>query len=282
MTYYICHHGILGQKWGVMNGPPYPLSGSSHNASERKAGWQSSLKGGVKKAKQAVSDRVKKITSKKTGEKDTKEKEEKEEKETKEKKEKKTETKTQTKQEKTSQNTNKSGISDESINKLNLTDKQKKMIKTGAIAVGVAVAAVGAYELYKYSGITKKAAQAVNKKTTSEMAKAARDWMKNNQGASNYEYSKFSNSMFNKLKEANRSEYNDLVKTAWKNELGRQAQNVKSVFNAYDRSFKNMSKDVIEEYAAANNIRLNNTSIIQEGAEILEDVLEKIAKRKAA
>lgn len=27
MTYYISHHGIAGQKWGVRNGPPYPLAG---------------------------------------------------------------------------------------------------------------------------------------------------------------------------------------------------------------------------------------------------------------
>lgn len=28
MTYYISHHGIEGQRWGVRNGPPYPLSES--------------------------------------------------------------------------------------------------------------------------------------------------------------------------------------------------------------------------------------------------------------
>lgn len=38
------HHGILGMKWGVQNGPPYPLGAEDHNASERKAGWQNSLK----------------------------------------------------------------------------------------------------------------------------------------------------------------------------------------------------------------------------------------------
>lgn len=37
------HHGILGQKWGVRNGPPYPLGASDHSSSEKKAGWRSSL-----------------------------------------------------------------------------------------------------------------------------------------------------------------------------------------------------------------------------------------------
>lgn len=30
------HHGILGQKWGVMNGPPYPLGAGEHSPAERK------------------------------------------------------------------------------------------------------------------------------------------------------------------------------------------------------------------------------------------------------
>ena len=39
----ITHHGILGQKWGKRQGPPYPLDGSDHSAAEKKAGWKKSL-----------------------------------------------------------------------------------------------------------------------------------------------------------------------------------------------------------------------------------------------
>lgn len=37
------HHGILGQKWGVKNGPPYPLDEGDHSAAEKKAGWKESI-----------------------------------------------------------------------------------------------------------------------------------------------------------------------------------------------------------------------------------------------
>lgn len=37
------HHGILGQKWGQRNGPPYPLNPEDHSAREKKAGWRKSL-----------------------------------------------------------------------------------------------------------------------------------------------------------------------------------------------------------------------------------------------
>lgn len=30
MTDYLVHHGIKGQRWGVRNGPPYPLSSAKH------------------------------------------------------------------------------------------------------------------------------------------------------------------------------------------------------------------------------------------------------------
>ena len=33
----LSHHGILNQKWGVRNGPPYPLGGGDYSPSEKKA-----------------------------------------------------------------------------------------------------------------------------------------------------------------------------------------------------------------------------------------------------
>lgn len=33
---YMAHHGILGQKWGKQNGPPYPLGANDHSALEKK------------------------------------------------------------------------------------------------------------------------------------------------------------------------------------------------------------------------------------------------------
>ncbi len=43
---FLAHHGILGQRWGHKNGPPYPLDASDHSASEKKAGWRKSLAAG--------------------------------------------------------------------------------------------------------------------------------------------------------------------------------------------------------------------------------------------
>lgn len=51
MNNELYHHGVLGQKWGVRNGPPYPLSSSSHSSSEKKAGWRKSLNAGKTTAK---------------------------------------------------------------------------------------------------------------------------------------------------------------------------------------------------------------------------------------
>lgn len=39
------HNGILGMKWGVRNGPPYPLNAGKHSKSEINAGYKKSLNG---------------------------------------------------------------------------------------------------------------------------------------------------------------------------------------------------------------------------------------------
>lgn len=44
---YLAHHGIKGQKWGQLNGPPYPLDAEDHSAREKKegkSGWTKSAK----------------------------------------------------------------------------------------------------------------------------------------------------------------------------------------------------------------------------------------------
>ena len=55
-TEYLEHHGILGQKWGRRNGPPYPLDAGDHSASEKKAGWRQSLAENRDKVKAKVSE----------------------------------------------------------------------------------------------------------------------------------------------------------------------------------------------------------------------------------
>lgn len=46
---YLQHHGIVGQKWGHRQGPPYPLDPGKHSSAEKKAGWRKSLDDGDKK-----------------------------------------------------------------------------------------------------------------------------------------------------------------------------------------------------------------------------------------
>jgi hypothetical protein len=42
---YLSHHGIDGQKWGVKNGPPYPLTNSQKSSAEKDN--QSTTKNGL-------------------------------------------------------------------------------------------------------------------------------------------------------------------------------------------------------------------------------------------
>lgn len=59
------HHGILGQRWGKKNGPPYPIGASNHSASEKKAGWRKSLS--KKTTQQKETERKKRSDSKNRG-----------------------------------------------------------------------------------------------------------------------------------------------------------------------------------------------------------------------
>lgn len=57
---YLAHHGILGQKWGHKNGPPYPLDVDDHSAKEKKAGWRESLH--KKREQKRLAKEIKKAT----------------------------------------------------------------------------------------------------------------------------------------------------------------------------------------------------------------------------
>lgn len=82
---FLAHHGILGQRWGRKNGPPYPLDASDHSASEKKAGWRRSLAGGkaavAKITKSAVTKHKERVEAKKRQQEELKKQQEEEERE---------------------------------------------------------------------------------------------------------------------------------------------------------------------------------------------------------
>jgi len=50
----IAHHGILGMKWGRLNGPPYPLGKGDHSANEKKAASKAGIKVGSDSGKGSI------------------------------------------------------------------------------------------------------------------------------------------------------------------------------------------------------------------------------------
>lgn len=59
---YLEHHGILNQKWGHRNGPPYPLSKGAHSSGEKSAAKAAGIKVGGDSGKGAITN-IKKFGS---------------------------------------------------------------------------------------------------------------------------------------------------------------------------------------------------------------------------
>lgn len=53
-TISIAHHGILGMKWGHLNGPPYPIGRGDHSAGEKKAASKAGIKVGTDSGKGSI------------------------------------------------------------------------------------------------------------------------------------------------------------------------------------------------------------------------------------
>lgn len=51
---YLEHHGILGQKWGKLNGPPYPLGIEDHSSAQKEAAAKAGVTVGKSSGKGSV------------------------------------------------------------------------------------------------------------------------------------------------------------------------------------------------------------------------------------
>lgn len=57
---FLEHHGILGQRWGKLNGPPYPLGVGDHSGGEKKAAAEAGIKVGSDSGKGSIENVKKK------------------------------------------------------------------------------------------------------------------------------------------------------------------------------------------------------------------------------
>lgn len=147
----LAHHGILGQKWGVLNGPPYPLSYQSHSRTEQKRNSASRIDGISKHNKPKSSDNRLIKENKKNSKNNIQT--------IKSKPSTKITSKSTSKPKVSTKPSNKS----ETKGKKQLTEKQKKVLKGVAIGAGVAaVAGLSAYAYHKNPAVKKAVDDFVN------------------------------------------------------------------------------------------------------------------------
>lgn len=60
MNNELYHHGILGQRWGKKNGPPYPLDEKKHSTKEKKEAIKKDLNE-IKKSRNDLIKKLKKV-----------------------------------------------------------------------------------------------------------------------------------------------------------------------------------------------------------------------------
>lgn len=75
---YLEHHGILGQKWGKKEGPPYPLGSGDHSSAEKSAAKAAGVKVGQDSGKGSIANVKKKSTRSKSAKKEMTEEEKRE------------------------------------------------------------------------------------------------------------------------------------------------------------------------------------------------------------
>lgn len=150
------HHGIKGMKWGVKNGPPYPLVTGAKSKKELQADEKSQSKKRKHRSFSKGSDKkdVDQETLEKLRRFDAKNERD------------------HIEHSRIVKESRRTGKSAAEIERKGLSDTQKKLIKIGAIAAVSALAAYGAYSVYKnnnFSLDTKSSANDLFKKYHPEL-----------------------------------------------------------------------------------------------------------------